>query len=62
MYPKSHTEGCSGYVALAVSAAEGSQTREVERGSNNREENMVSFTEEGLKLLKEVILAHPSKV
>ncbi|KAL4866195.1 hypothetical protein BDV12DRAFT_173257 [Aspergillus spectabilis] len=51
-----------GYVALAVSAADGSQTREVERGSNNREENMVGFAEEGLKLLKEVILADSSKI
>ncbi|KAL5338164.1 competence/damage-inducible protein CinA [Aspergillus crustosus] len=51
-----------GFVALAVSTADGAETREIERGSDNRAENMVAFTEAALKLLKEVILSRSSKV
>ena len=45
-----------GYVALAV-AVEGveGKAREVETGSANREENMVGFAVEGLRLLRDVI-------
>ncbi|OJJ01309.1 hypothetical protein ASPVEDRAFT_82834 [Aspergillus versicolor CBS 583.65] len=44
-----------GYVAIAVSGAHGCSTREVETGSSNRAENMVSFARETLQLLKEVL-------
>ncbi|KAF2007689.1 competence/damage-inducible protein-like protein cinA [Amniculicola lignicola CBS 123094] len=45
-----------GYVALAV-AREGGETvtREVETGGSGREENMVRFAVEGLKLVRDVI-------
>ncbi|KAL4807223.1 competence/damage-inducible protein CinA [Aspergillus unguis] len=46
-----------GYVALAVSTPEGVETREVETGSADRAGNMVSFAEEALKLLRDVLLA-----
>ena len=45
----------SGYVALAVVSATGIATLEVETKSDNREENMVSFAEEALKLLLGVL-------
>ena len=45
----------SGYVALAVVSAKGIATLEVETKSNIREENMVSFAEEALKLLLGVL-------
>lgn len=45
----------SGYVALAVSTPEGTFTREVDTGSWDREENMVHFAVEALKLLIDVI-------
>ena len=45
----------SGYVALAVVSATGIATLEVETKSDNREENMVSFAEEALKLLLDVL-------
>ncbi|EAU29820.1 predicted protein [Aspergillus terreus NIH2624] len=45
-----------GYVAVAVSTAHGTYTREVETGSSDREKNMVAFTGEGLKLVRDVIL------
>ncbi|KAH7363740.1 competence/damage-inducible protein-like protein cinA [Pyrenochaeta sp. MPI-SDFR-AT-0127] len=44
-----------GYVALAVARDGDTVTREVETGSSDREENMVRFAVEGLKLLKDVI-------
>ncbi|RDW63237.1 CinA family protein [Aspergillus mulundensis] len=44
-----------GYVALAVSTADVTHTREVETGSRNRAENMVAFAAESLRLLKEVL-------
>ncbi|KAL4745495.1 hypothetical protein BDW72DRAFT_186595 [Aspergillus terricola var. indicus] len=44
-----------GYVAVAVSTANGNQTREVETGSSDRAQNMVAFARESLQLLKEVI-------
>ncbi|KAL4923003.1 CinA family protein [Aspergillus undulatus] len=44
-----------GYVALAVSSAQGQVTREIETGSNARGENMVRFAEEALRLLRDVI-------
>ncbi|KAI9717948.1 MAG: hypothetical protein M1828_007040 [Chrysothrix sp. TS-e1954] len=44
-----------GYVALAVSSEQGTFTREVETGQDVREENMVRFAEEGLKLLRDVM-------
>ncbi|KAG2411778.1 hypothetical protein HFD88_009334 [Aspergillus terreus] len=45
-----------GYVAVAVSTAHGTYTREVETGSSDREKNMVAFAGEGLKLVRDVIL------
>lgn len=46
----------SGYVALAVSSAAGTATREVETGlGGDREANMLQFAVEGLKLLRDVI-------
>jgi hypothetical protein len=45
-----------GYVAVAVSTAHGTYTREVKTGSDNREKNMVAFAEEGLKLLRDVLV------
>lgn len=47
---------CRGYVAVAVSTAHGTYTREVDTGSADREKNMVAFAGEGLKLLRDVIL------
>jgi PncC family amidohydrolase len=44
-----------GYVALAVASEKGTVTREVETGSQDREENMVSFAVEGLKLVRDAI-------
>ncbi|KAJ5772541.1 competence/damage-inducible protein CinA [Penicillium odoratum] len=44
-----------GYVALAVSSAQGKFTREFETGSNDRAANMVVFAREALKLLRDVI-------
>jgi hypothetical protein len=46
---------CS-YVALAVSSEKGTETREVETGlGTDREQNMVRFAVEGLKLVRDVI-------
>lgn len=45
----------SGYLAVAVSSAQGQVTREVETGSNDRAENMVAFARESLKLLRDVL-------
>ncbi|KAF1848268.1 competence/damage-inducible protein-like protein cinA [Cucurbitaria berberidis CBS 394.84] len=44
-----------GYVALAVAGDKGTVTREVETGSSEREDNMVRFAVEGLKLVRDVI-------
>ncbi|CAI7602544.1 unnamed protein product [Penicillium bialowiezense] len=44
-----------GYLAVAVSSAQGQVTREVETGSNDRAENMVAFARESLKLLRDVL-------
>ncbi|KAF2495313.1 competence/damage-inducible protein-like protein cinA [Lophium mytilinum] len=45
-----------GYVALAVTSAAGTVTREVETGlGGDREANMVRFAVEGLKLVRDVI-------
>ncbi len=45
-----------GYVALAVSSAQGTFTREVETGlGKDRTGNMVRFAAEGLILLRDVI-------
>ena len=44
-----------GYVALAVASEKGTVTREVETGSQDREENMVTFAVEGLKLVRDAI-------
>ncbi|KAF2659479.1 competence/damage-inducible protein-like protein cinA [Lophiostoma macrostomum CBS 122681] len=45
-----------GYVALAVSSEKGTVTREVETGlGTDREQNMVRFAVEGLKLVRDVI-------
>ncbi|KAI9927371.1 hypothetical protein ASPWEDRAFT_629899 [Aspergillus wentii DTO 134E9] len=45
-----------GYVALAVSAPQGTYTREVETGlGTDREKNMVAFAEEALKLIRDVM-------
>jgi nicotinamide mononucleotide (NMN) deamidase PncC len=44
-----------GYVALAVTTSKGTVTREVETGTPDREENMVSFAVEALKLVRDVI-------
>lgn len=45
-----------GYVALAVSSAAGTATREVETGlGGDREANMQKFAVEGLKLLRDLI-------
>ena len=45
----------SGYVALTVVSATGIATLEIETKLDNREENMVSFAEEALKLLLGVL-------
>ncbi|PIG82886.1 MOSC domain protein [Aspergillus arachidicola] len=45
-----------GYVAVAVSTAHGTYTREVETGSDDRQKNMVTFAEESLKLLRDVLV------
>ncbi|KAE8308204.1 hypothetical protein RU639_011157 [Aspergillus parasiticus] len=45
-----------GYVAVAVSTAHGTYTREVETGSDDRQKNMVIFAEESLKLLRDVLV------
>lgn len=42
-------------MAVAVSTAQGSVTREFESGSNDRAENMVVFAREALKLLRDVL-------
>jgi nicotinamide mononucleotide (NMN) deamidase PncC len=44
-----------GYVALAVVSEKGASTREVETGTSEREENMVRFAVEALKLVRDVI-------
>ncbi|KAK7727398.1 hypothetical protein SLS57_002870 [Botryosphaeria dothidea] len=45
-----------GYVALAVSSAAGTATREIETGlGGDREANMLKFAVEGLTLLRDVI-------
>ncbi|PGH14793.1 hypothetical protein AJ79_02809 [Helicocarpus griseus UAMH5409] len=45
-----------GYVALAVSCAAGTYTREVETGlGGDREGNMVAFAREGLRFVRDVI-------
>ncbi|PLB47050.1 competence/damage-inducible protein CinA [Aspergillus steynii IBT 23096] len=44
-----------GYVAVAVSTAHGTYTREAETGSNDRAANMVAFAAEALKLVRDVI-------
>ncbi|KAJ5864922.1 uncharacterized protein N7529_006838 [Penicillium soppii] len=46
-----------GYVAMAVSTAQGQVKREFDTESNNRAENMVAFARESLKLLIDVILS-----
>ena len=46
----------SGYAALAVSTDQGTYTREVETGlGEDREANMIAFSFEAFKLLKDVI-------
>ncbi|KAL4889803.1 competence/damage-inducible protein CinA [Aspergillus ambiguus] len=49
-----------GYVAVAVSTAHGTYTREVETGSADREKNMVAFAGEALKLVRDVIQGRAS--
>ncbi|KAH8425619.1 CinA family protein [Aspergillus melleus] len=44
-----------GYVAVAVSTARGTYTREADTGSKDRQANMVGFAVEALKLLRDVI-------
>ncbi|KAK1141340.1 hypothetical protein N8T08_009131 [Aspergillus melleus] len=44
-----------GYVAVAVSTARGTYTREADTGSSDRQANMVGFAAEALKLLRDVI-------
>ena len=45
-----------GYVALAVATGQGTHTKEVETGlGGDREENMIAFSVEALRLLKEVM-------
>ncbi|KAL2005317.1 hypothetical protein VTN00DRAFT_2528 [Thermoascus crustaceus] len=45
-----------GYVALAVSSPQGTFTREVDTGIGpDREQNMVAFADEALKLVRDVI-------
>ncbi|KAI5115459.1 hypothetical protein M0805_006178 [Coniferiporia weirii] len=44
-----------GYVALAIVSEDGEVTKEVQTGSSDREENMVKFTEEALKLFLDVL-------
>jgi nicotinamide mononucleotide (NMN) deamidase PncC len=46
----------SGRVFVAVSTNHGVYTRQVDTGSNDREQNMVAFAIEALKLLKEILL------
>ena len=46
---------CRGYVALAVASAQGTVTREITTGSARRDNNMVAFAEEALKLLLKVL-------
>lgn len=47
---------CSGYVALAVTSAAGTVTREVDTGlDGDREANMLKFAVEGLTLLRDLI-------
>lgn len=46
----------SGYVALAVSSAQGTYTKEVDTGlEGDREGNMVAFAVSALELLEEVL-------
>ncbi|KAE8379505.1 competence/damage-inducible protein CinA [Aspergillus bertholletiae] len=45
-----------GYVAVAVSTAHGTYTREVDTSRDDREMNMVTFAEESLKLLRDVLV------
>ncbi|KAJ5630320.1 uncharacterized protein N7484_010420 [Penicillium longicatenatum] len=45
-----------GYVAVAVSTAQRTYTREVETGDDDREKNMIAFAMISLELLKEVLL------
>lgn len=46
----------SGYVALAVSTASGTYTKELSTGlGGDREKNMVAFAVEALTLLRDVI-------
>jgi len=45
----------SGYLALAVATPEGTFTRELDTGSKDRAENMVTFAVEALRLLLDVI-------
>lgn len=44
-----------GYVAVAVSTAGRTYTREADTESNERQANMVGFAAEALKLLRDVI-------
>lgn len=44
-----------GYVALAVSTPNGTYTREIETGSGDREQNMVDFAGEAMKLVVDVL-------
>ncbi|KAI9751498.1 MAG: hypothetical protein M4579_006034 [Chaenotheca gracillima] len=44
-----------GYVALAVASEQGTFTREIETGTSDRQENMVRFAAEALKLLRDVL-------
>ena len=42
-------------MALAIASPTGTYTRELHRGTNDRNANMVAFAKEGLELLKDVI-------
>lgn len=44
-----------GYVALAIVSTEGETTKEIQTGSSDRAQNMVTFAEEALKLLLNVL-------
>lgn len=56
-YKRARTDNpIRGYVALAVATEQGTHTKEVETGlGGDREENMIAFSVEALKLLKEVM-------
>lgn len=44
-----------GYVALAVSSANGTYRCDKDTGKKQRDENMLAFAKEGLSFLKEVL-------